>query len=136
MQTAKKSKPAASSKTSKDIAEVSKVVSKFLIKREEEISALKAKLEAQKTAAASEKDNLKKKLDNQINENARLKDELAGNKDELARKDVELRVSGLRLADSHETIALLRDKLARKDGELAQARISKLEQVQSTVGSG
>ena len=88
-QAAKKSKPAAVSQTSRDIA----VVSNFITERDNKISALKAELEAQKAAAASEKDKLKKKLDQakymQSKYELAIK-MLAKNKVELARKDDEL----------------------------------------------
>ncbi|EJK47294.1 hypothetical protein THAOC_33996 [Thalassiosira oceanica] len=79
-QAAKKSKPAAGSQTSKDIA----VVSRFFTERDNKILMLKAELEAQKTLATCEKDKLKKKLDEKTNEVARLRDELARKDGELA----------------------------------------------------
>jgi len=102
-QAAKKSKPAAVSQTSRDIA----VVSNFITERDNEISALKAELNAQKAAAASEKDKLKKKLDQA---------KYMQSKYELAIK----------------MLAKNKVELARKDDELAQLR-SKLEGVRSLL---
>ena len=88
-QAAKKPKPAAVSQTSRDIA----VVSNFITERDNEISALKAELNAQKAAAASEKDKLKKKLDQAQYMQSKYElvvKMLASNKVELARKDDEL----------------------------------------------
>ncbi|EJK71864.1 hypothetical protein THAOC_06656, partial [Thalassiosira oceanica] len=75
-QAAKKSKPAAGSQTSKDIA----VVSNLFTERDNKILALKTELESQKTLATCEKEKLEKKLDEETNEVARLRDELARTK--------------------------------------------------------